>query len=279
MEKFMHLSYIRILAVIGLLWSAGCQSLEQFFQKPEVAFKTVSLQSMSLYDATAVFSFDVENPNPVGATLRNLTYDLAIDRKSIARGTAEKGLNIPAGGTGVVELPVSIFFADVIDSLAELAGKREVAYDLSGAFNFLGVAIPYHTAGTLPLPKLPAISLKTVRIENLSWTGAALEFVLELKNANDFGLDMSGLTYDIAMGGKSFIHSQTESGISVSPNGAATVTIPADINFIRLGKSAYDVLTGKSTGYAISGEMLFKGPGTVEKRVPFNKSGNVPLRR
>lgn len=275
----MHPSRIFILVVTGFLWVAGCQSLEQFFQKPDVAFKSVSLQSMSFYDATAIFSFDVTNPNPVGASLRNLTYDLAIDQKSIARGTAEKGLNIPAGGTGVVELPVSITYADVIDSLAELAGKSDIPYDLSGAFNFMGIAIPYHTAGTLPLPKLPAISLKNVQIEKLSWSGAALEFVLELENYNAFGLDVSGLICDIAMGGKPFVHSQTEKGVSISPNGAATVTIPADINFIWLGKSAYDALSGKSTGYAITGEMLFKGPGAIEKRVPFNKSGNVPLLR
>jgi len=275
----MQRSCIRILVLTGFLCVAGCQSLEQFFQKPDVAFKSVSLKTMSLYDATAVFSFDVNNPNPVGATLQNLTYDLAIERKSIARGTAEKGVKIPAKGTGVVELPVCITYADVIASLAELSGKREVAYDLSGAFNFLGVAIPYHTEGTLPLPKLPAISLKKVHIADISWTGAALEFVLELKNANDFGLDVSGLTYDIAMGGKSFIHNQTRSNISVSPNGTATVTIPADINFIWLGKSAYDVLSGKSTGYEINGEMLFNAPGAGEKRVPFQKTGKVPLMR
>ena len=102
----MKKSLVNILLLSGILCITGCQSLEHFFQKPTVTFNTIKIKDMSLNEATAVFYFDVNNPNPVGSTLSRLTYDLAVNQKSIASGTADQGLQLPAKGTTTVGQPI-----------------------------------------------------------------------------------------------------------------------------------------------------------------------------
>lgn len=231
---------------------------------------------MSLNEATAVFYFDVNNPNPVGGTLNRLTYDLAVNQKSIASGTADKGLMIPANGLKTVELPVSINYFDIIDSVTDLIEKKKIAYDLTGTFNLMGFDLPYETSGTFPLPELPGVMVKEINVNDFSWAGAALDVVLELENNNAFGVDLNGLEYNILMGGKSLINGKSKDGTSIPQNGKTTMDIPFDVNFIWLGKSAFDLLSGESSDYEINGEMILNTPDG-EKRFPFSNTGNVPL--
>lgn len=272
----MKKSFVNILLLTGILCVAGCQSLEHFFQKPTVTFNSIKIKDMSIQDATAVFYFDVSNPNIVGGTLSHLTYDLAVNQKSVARGAVDKGLHIPAKGFKTVELPVSINYFDIIDSLSDIATTKEIAYDLTGTVNLMGFNLPYHTSGDFPLPELPDIIVKKINVNNLSWMGAALDVVLELENNNSFGVNLNGLEYNISVGGKSLINGKSQNGTPIPQNGKTTMNIPLDVNFIRLGKSAFDLLSRKSSEYKINGEMIFEVPGG-EKRFPFSNAGTVPL--
>jgi LEA14-like dessication related protein len=267
---------VSILILIEILCITGCQSLEYLFQKPTVTFNTIKVKDMSLNEATAVFYFDVSNPNPMGGTLSRLTYDLAVNQKSIASGTADKGIQIPANGIKTVELPVSINYFDIIDSVTDLIEKKEIAYDLTGTFTLMGFDLPYQTSGILPLPELPHVMVKEISINNFSWAGAALNFVLELENNNAFNVNVKQLEYTISIGGKSMISGKSKKGTSIPQNGKTTMNVPLDVNFIRLGKSAFDLLAGESSEYGISGEMIFNTP-EGEKRFPFSNAGSVPL--
>ena len=140
----------------------------------------------------------------------------------------------------------------------------------------MGCDRPYEASGNFPLPELPGIMVKEISIDNFSWAGAALNFVLELENNNAFNVDLKQLEYNISMGGKSMISSKSKKGTSIPQNGKATMDIPLDANFIWLGKSAFVLLSGESSDYEINGEMIFNTPGG-EKRFPFSNSGNIHL--
>jgi hypothetical protein len=50
------------------------------------------------------------------------------------------------------------------------------------------------------------------------------------------------------------------------------------INFKELGQSAMAIINGDKTSYEIKGDLMISDPGQKEKRIPFLKSGVVPLR-
>ena len=271
---------MRKISLIALLLSVlffSCATLEQLIQKPTVELVGMSLRDMSLFDGTMVFKFKVTNPNPMGATLSNLSYNLKIDNNEFIKGVQDKGIRLPAGGWEIVELPLTVNYLEFFDSVTEFINNDEIPYDLSGSFGIMGFNIPYHTKGKLSIPKLPKVSLKSVDISGFSFLGASLNFVLELDNSNPFAVALNGLDYGIKLGGTEFVNGEAKTITNIAQNGKSTIKIPLNVNFLKLGQSAYNLLTGDSSEYELTGNMKFNVPKIGEKSFPFSKLGEVPF--
>ncbi|MCP4111666.1 MAG: LEA type 2 family protein [Desulfobacteraceae bacterium] len=267
-----------LLLTIAMIW--GCATVKEFgklVKKPDVSLKGVSFKNVSLFEATPVFKFEVTNPNPVGATIKRITYDFLINDEPFIYDTLEQGITIKSGGSGIVELPVTFNYFDLFDSVAELIKADTVAYDLSGSIRIGLFDIPYHTEGNYRVPKLPKVSLKKVDISDLSFTKASVVFHIDLKNSNPFTVKLDGLNYGLKLGGKQFVKGKTETVSTIGRNGVSTLKIPMNISFMKLGSSVYNLMTKSSSGYELSGSMKFDLPELGIKTIPFKKTGEVPF--
>lgn len=268
--------------IIPILWClvfclASCQTLEQFIQKPTVSFERMDLADMSLLDGTLNFHFKVHNPNAFSATIDRLTYQLAIDEKPFADGSVDQKIRLGANADETVSLPVKVNFMDLFDSIAELAKKEAVAYDLSGMFTVMGVNIPYHADGRVPIPKLPDISLKQVMVSDMNLSGASLVFRFALENPNSFAIAVDGLEYAVSLAETSFATGVAKTATPIAANGITDLDVEMGVSFFRMGKAVHKLINNKSTPYEINGAMIFNTPGTGEKRVPFSRAGVVPM--
>ncbi len=265
--------------LVSVALTAGCASIMPHLKKPGATFKDMRVQDMGLFDSTLVFTYEVENPNPVGAYLSSLTYHLFLNDKKFASGTLDKGIALPPSGSEAVEIPVSVNYLEALGSVTALAGKERIPYRIAGTFGITGIDVPYQTEGALDLPGLPKISLKKMDIDNFSWQGADLNLVMEIANPNGFALNMEKLSYGIKLGGSQFAEGIAEGIPSVSSNGAAAIDIPLRVDFMKLGRSAYSLLKEESSQYELDGEMIFNLPKMGEKGLPFYKTGSIPLVR
>ena len=264
---------------ISLFMTAGCAAIMPHLKAPSADFKDMRIQDMGLFDSTLVFTYEVRNPNPVGAYLSRLNYRLFLNDKEFAAGNLDKGISLPPSGSAPVEIPVSVNYQKALGSLSELAAKQTVPYRIDGAFGIMGMDVPFQTQGELNLPGLPKVALKQLDIENLSWRGADLKIVMEVANPNSFALDMAGLNYGVKLGGNRFAEGVYEKIPSVPANGASTIDIPLSVDFMKLGRSAYSLLKENASQYELDGEMIFNLPKMGEKRLPFHKTGQIPLVR
>jgi hypothetical protein len=77
----------------------------------------------------------VENPNPVGVTLRQLTGTLQLEGYDAADADFPLGVPLAANGTAVVPLDISVSFSN-LPGLAEVVGNAvisgSVSYTLAG---------------------------------------------------------------------------------------------------------------------------------------------------
>jgi LEA14-like dessication related protein len=268
--------------IIPILWClafclTSCQTLEQFIQKPTVNFERMDLGDMSLLDGTLNFYFKVHNPNAFSATLDRLTYQLAIDEKPFADGIVDQKIRIGANAEETVLLPVRVNFLDLFNSIAELAKKEAVAYDLTGAFTVMGVNIPYRADGRVPIPKLPDISLQQVMVSDISLSGASLVFRLALENPNPFAIALDGLEYDVSLAKTSFATGVAKTATPIAANGKIDLDVEMEVKFLRMGQAAHRLISDKSTPYEINGVMVFNAPGAGEQRMPFSRAGAVPM--
>jgi len=275
----MYRKFVVSALIITILMSGGCAAVREFVREPSVKFEGVSFRDMSLFEATPVFKLNITNPNPIGITVGKIAYALKINGKPFIKNTLDKGLTINAGRSAIAEVPVTFNYLDVLESLTALNRSDTIPYDLSGSVNIGILNLPYHTKGDLPVPKLPKVSLKNIGISNLSLTGASMIFSLELENRNSFTVQMNGLDYGIKLGGKEFAAGNARSVTAINKNGTSSLEIPLNVSFLSMGRSVYNVLTGTSAGYELSGNMKFNVPKVGEKSFPFQSIGQVPFKR
>ena len=122
-------------------------------------------------------------------------------------------------------------YMDFFNSIAELFQKDEVTYDLSGSIGKFGLQVPFRKKGTIPVPKLPQVSLNRIDIKDLSFTKASLVVVLELINENDFKVGMDGLDYKLTLGNNELVNGKTMSIAPIMANGKSVLELPVNLNF------------------------------------------------
>ncbi|MFZ5569130.1 MAG: LEA type 2 family protein [Thermodesulfobacteriota bacterium] len=257
---------------------AGCALLQALVQQPTVTFDSVSMKDMSLTDGTAVFRFQVTNPNPVGLDLDSLAYRLAVDGRELVKGDLKQGLSLPAKGVQAVELPIRINYLDFFNSVADLLQKDKLGYDLSGTFGFGLLQIPYSQQGVLDIPRLPRVALKKATIRELSLTGAEMILQLEMANQNDFAMVLRSLDYGIKIGGVQLAAGKTAALKPLDNQGRQVLEIPVRLDFLTLGQTAYRMLQSGSAAYEITGSMGVDVPKIGVKAVPFSRNGQVAFR-
>jgi LEA14-like dessication related protein len=269
--------FIWLLLVI--LSVTGCKMVEPFFTKPIVSYENVALQDMSLFDATLLFTFAVDNPNAIGVVLQKGTYDFTIENYSMVSGTVDEQIRVKAGGSESINVPVHVNFMDFFNSISAFAHRDEVAYVLSGSFDIMGFTIPYKTGGKLALPEFPEISLETINISDISLSKAKINVLLAVTNPNNFAIGLDQLQYSLNVGGFDFLAGATETIRGIDKNERVTISVPLEMDFISMGRSAMHLLEGNPMTYKLSGDMRFSMPVGGTKDLPFSRVGEVSLNR
>ena len=124
--------WLLLAALAGTALFSGCATLEQMIQKPTTTFNGMQIADADMFKSTAVFNFDIHNPNPISIRAGRITYDLNLNGRDFVKGQLNQGLTLPAGGTGRLQIPVTMAYLDFFDSMAQLWRTRRADYALTG---------------------------------------------------------------------------------------------------------------------------------------------------
>jgi LEA14-like dessication related protein len=260
----------------------GCASVvdQQLIDKPLVMFKGMSLETVSLSESTPVFRFEVTNPNPLVLKVRNIAYDLKINSKKFVRGVSDKSIRLKAAGSDILGLSVPFNHMELFDAAGAFTYSNTVAYDLSGHIRIGPFAVPYQAKGELEIPNLPTVTLKRVDVSKLAFNTASTgQFVLELKNANSFPVQVNSLKYRIRLNGDEHAGGIIRSIPVLGENSKTLLEIPLRINPSESGWTMEHVLTAASLPYEFSGELRLQIPGANERIFYFQEEGKVPVEK
>jgi LEA14-like dessication related protein len=266
-----------LVAVVALL--SGCATLNQIIQKPTATFKSVKISHADLVQSTAVFDFDVNNPNPIGISASHITYDLKLNGRDFVNGRLDRGITLAAGRTNTLQIPITMPYLDIFDSAAQLWRTKKADYALSGGFDVGPFTIPFQAQGRFDLPKLPVIKLEAIQIQKFSLLGATLNCRLQMDNPNAFDFLFKRLDYSLTLAGKSFIQASALPRGPIGKHSHAPVNLTFDVSFAQLGRSAYQLLKGANADYTLVGGLIVDRPNGGEYKIPLNLSGKVPLER
>ncbi|GBC63680.1 hypothetical protein DENIS_4678 [Desulfonema ishimotonii] len=259
-----------------LLW--GCVTVRELIDEPEIEFTGMSLRSVSLLEATPVFRFRLTHTNPMGINVKNIAYNLKINNKKFVKGVSAQTVRLRPAGSGELELPITFNYLDLFESVAEFRYTDTVRYDLSGIVSIGPFSLPYQTGGEFDIPTLPGVSLRAIRVTDLSFPRASLVLDMELKNANAFAVRPSSLSYVCKLEGKELLRGRIPKLPAIAESGNTRVEIPVTVDLFKLEQSVYRIVKGRSAAYEISGSMAFDAAGGGQRRFPFKAAGRVPLR-
>jgi LEA14-like dessication related protein len=147
--------FLGFCAALAPFTGAGCASapdLSKFTAKPQIELRSVNLDDPSLTAITLVMGLSIKNPNPVDVKLDRIDYALKLDGKDIAQGALDKRVELEAGKTALIEVPVRFNYGDVFETLSALVASGATNYDFKGALKAGPFEIPFQYDGSFKLP-------------------------------------------------------------------------------------------------------------------------------
>lgn len=254
-------------------------------QRPQVSVADQRVTGLDFEHVEIAFGIRVDNPNPVGIDLQGLDYDLKLDGRSFLTGKQDKTMQVAASGASRVELPLSLTFKEIKAGLSGLKGKDEVPYELTtglmikvpllGSFRY-----PVVSRGVMPVPQLPVISLQSLKLESLNFSGATLSLKLLVDNPNNFSVALDSLDYDLKINGQHLAHGSSSTLGNIKEKQKSVISLPLSISLMNLSSGISDVLKSRETlNYTIAGKLSGSSSNKLIGHfdMPIERSGNVKL--
>ena len=283
-----HSNFLFILLCSSLILFS-CAAIEEFTKtsKPKVEVENIRFAGINFDKIDLTIALKVLNPNPLSVKIAGLDYDFQINKASFLTGHQDKQLAIEAGGESKLEIPLTIGFKQLYDTFQSLTNKDSSDYKIISTVYFdlpvLGrTPITISKSGNLPLIKFPSLNIASLKLKNVSFSGANLELNLKVKNPNAFSLYLNRFNYDFAINGLSWIIGKTEQQTEIIKKKEANLKIPISLNFLTMGQAVYQLLQGdKNLNYQLNSDVNLKTsiPLMGEITLPMNKSGQINITR
>jgi LEA14-like dessication related protein len=229
-----------LLATLVLAVTSGCAELlsilRSSFREPAFSFLRADLSNISLGGLTLDTVWRLDNPNAVAISLASIDYAFFIENKQVVAGSPGQGLQIAAQASSELHFPAGIKFADVVGVVETFLTKDSAAWRAEGGLGIstpIGVIrLPLATSGQFEVPKIPAVQFASPRLSNLSFTGATIDFPLQVTNKNTYALPVSGVVGTLSIAGSPVGTLSTGDLGAMAGKGTRTVNLPLNVNFL-----------------------------------------------
>jgi LEA14-like dessication related protein len=273
-------------AFVLLALLAGCQSMQDLIggtPKPTAHVIGASIRGLSLENIVLLFDVEVENPYAATLPLIDLGYSLISGGSKFLEGMVKPTGSIPARGKQVIQIPATVPFASLFATLKSVKPGAIVPYTADFKLGVdapvLGrIDVPLSKSGELPVPAVPHVELTSLAIGKLSLDQMTASAKLQVKNTNQFPLDLTKLGVSFALGGQDVGSSKLASAASLQPGQTGTLEVPLSFSPRAVGIGLVNLLRGNQIAYKVSGSIEANtrfGPLSL----PFSHIGNTPITR
>ena len=167
---------------------------------------------------------------------------------------------LPMGSRGAqtVSLPFQVAMSDVTDRLEGVLAEDAVRVAFRGTVFPVGFEpIPFHAEQSIPIPKLPEVSLDGVQGSPLD---GAFTVHVSVRNRNDFALDIAEVDTHVDLNGLRYEHLRTDAGTEIAPGGTARLVLAME-NTKGKGLSAIlNVAKSRAADVRIGGSLSCRTP-------------------
>ena len=259
----------------------NCTALKDLasVQKPELSVTDVNISDASLKNIELTFDIEVDNPNSMAINVASYDYDFLISDNIFVSGSQSLNTEISSAAKSIIQIPVRFTYSELFQTFSDIKEQDETGYELRSSIGIdlpiLGFTeVPIQEAGHFPVIKAPKISASRLSVKDISFTSADLELILNIDNPNAFGVSLTNTDYTVSINGLESISGNSSSPIVIKEKSNGTISVPLSLNFIQLGRSAYNLIKGNEPlEYTLSGKT------EVEATLPFFESSSYNFDR
>lgn len=145
---------LKFILVSFFVMTASCSTITRSILKdPQIVADQLTVRSFSLDRVSLQLHMKISNPNPIALNLNTLDYHLKFNGETVTEGVFEKGISVPATGTGEVILPLEFQYRSLTKAFQSLmkGSASSQKYALSGNAQFGLFTIPFNKEGNLTL--------------------------------------------------------------------------------------------------------------------------------
>jgi LEA14-like dessication related protein len=259
---------------------ASCATLEKIVQAPDVKVDSVQISDISFSDVTLDFNLLIQNPNGFGVSLGGFDYSFSLQDKEVLKGDEDKEISLAASANSALQIPLTLNFQDVYALAKETKDLDSLSYHLAGHFKPSGILsefkIPFSKTGTLPNMRLPRLSLKSLKLNKLNFSGVEMGVALDVDNPNMFGFDIGKFDYKISLAGNQVAEGATLNLAQIPAKQSGTINLPISFSFFGVASTLSSALTGKSIDCAVEGNAAVNTP-LGEMNLPIAVSQRVEI--
>jgi LEA14-like dessication related protein len=127
--------------------------------------------------------------------------------------------------------------------------------------------------------KKPSVRVESASLQALSFTGADLLVVLQVRNPNPVGVMVTGLDYELQVDGVRLAGGSRDEDTRIHASGSSSVSLPLRVEYPDLLASSSRLLDRERSSYLVSCGVSCRVPVLGEVRVPVTVEGTLPVLR
>jgi LEA14-like dessication related protein len=268
------------LLVLSVLLFIRCESLKKLqnmadVKTPEASFEKVKVSGLSFEKADLLFDIKIVNPNDFNITLNGFDYDLLINKNSFLSGKQNEAVAVNAGDSSVVQIPLSINYKELYRTYKSLRDRDTLEYTLKTGLLFavpvLGnVRIPVSKSGRVPSLKIPSISIKSLKLNRIGFSGADLTLEVAVDNPNTVKLLLDKMNFNLNINNQSWASGTAAPKSEIKEKSETALDIAVHLDLMQMGRSVYRLLQGNSEL-----KVEFKGDAAMSSTLELLKNFNL----
>lgn len=272
----------RLPVLIGLVLSSiilitGCSGFGDIFKKPTASIESIEITRLDFTSVSLMVNVEVENPNAVGLTLSAYDYGLHVAEVSMVEGRQEEMTALKANGVSLISVPVDVTFKQLVSAGTSIITDDVIPVDIRMG---LEIALPYMgtvrldlSGGTeIPAIRPPVIRPASLKVKDLSLTGAEIALVMNVENPNRFDITLSTMSGSLSVGGREWGIAGAENGAWLPKGSDIVVVLQARIDFVEVGRTAWNLLAGSGNA-----DVQLNGEMDLDMDLPEFEGGGFPF--
>ena len=244
------------------------------YAKPALEYRGIRFDDQSFSGMNVMFRFELVSKDKRAATLKECPYTLELEGFDPIKGVVTPGGQLGEGAQISVETTVAVPWPADKAEVQAFLGKKKLIYKflLECRIDAEGgeVNAAASDSGSIPLPKLPELTVSGANAERFGRSDIRLNFELSFVNENPFKVRVDKIVYKITVEGKVLSEGSLPVVESISPSTEASYDISTGTLSGAASREILRLVSKPSLAYHLVGQ-VFMG----EFEIPVDATGTI----